>query len=76
MCMTWVSNSIQKNDQVYLVIDFLKSKKITFSSGHKPFKKALHIVTTVEKFTFCGLMSLFFFDFCKGRIYPTEVMHY
>lgn len=55
---------------------FFEIKKITFSSGHKPFKKALHIVTTVEKFTFCGLMSLFFFDFCKGRIYPTEVMHY
>ena len=30
MCMTWVSNSIQKNDLVYLVIDFLKSKNYIF----------------------------------------------
>ena len=36
----------------------------------------MQIVTAVEKFTFWGFMSLFFFDFCKGRIYPTEVMHY
>ena len=38
---------------------FFEIKKITFSSGHKPFKKALHIVTTVEKFTFCGLIDYF-----------------